>query len=189
MTEIAMVFLTTRSSIYLTILTVLAVFSPFFHLFARSGQKGVFHWQWMSSFLYSFGWGVFALSVGFLFLFASKQIENEFQPAFKVISKLIILIGVYYMGYIFLPVYLFNEHDMPVMIYYGMILLIAIIVTPCLSYLNRVVLNTENKLKETIRNLFSFIYTETDKKGYIKPEYKTDFAKRRIELADNAVNN
>lgn len=41
----------------------------------------------------------------------------------------------------------------------------------------------------TIRSLFSFIYTETDQKGYIKNELKDDYSKRRTELTDKAVGN
>ncbi len=42
---------------------------------------------------------------------------------------------------------------------------------------------------EIIKSLFMFIGPEVEEKGYIKPEMKEEFARRRIQLTDKAVGN
>lgn len=45
------------------------------------------------------------------------------------------------------------------------------------------------RYKNIIREHFMFIGPETEEKGYIKEEFKKNYAKRRVELVNNALEN
>ena len=55
-----------------------------------------------------------------------------------------------------------------------------------INFINyRSVLRT--KLIELIKDLFAFIFDETEDKNYIKLDKKEEYKKRRLELAEKAI--
>jgi len=91
------------SNVVKHMLTVAAVFSPFLHLFAKSGQEGPLHWKWMSSFLNALGWALFAFFIGFVMLLDAKDQVKEKRLPSVFRSSLVLGIGIYYLLYIFFP--------------------------------------------------------------------------------------
>lgn len=158
------VFLTTRNnrvnsffklknSLYLTILSIVILYSLFLHLLAKTGQEGLFGFRWMSSFLNSLGLCLCVFSLGLLFLFKAKRDNSSYRPFYIFISKSVVFLGVFYGFYTFLPISDYENWQ-----YFGMIGLYSIVLRFVLLKINTAIIHTEEKLKQKIRLLVDFIF-------------------------------
>lgn len=172
-TETVMGFLTiknnSRISLYIIILAIIAVLSPFLHvLFLINDTEGIFGFTYMSSFLYSLSLPLMAICSGLLLKYASGQIAN-FKLFFKFISYSFLFVGIFFMIYTFLPIY-----DFSTSVYFIGILIIAMILTVAIHYLHIAILTTEERLKKIISKLFDFIILETPQK-HVSEERQIDY--------------
>jgi hypothetical protein len=138
----------------------------------------------MASFLDSLGWALCALFIGISMLIDSKLMNKEVRLPHTFKAYLVIGIGFFYLAYTF-----FAPKDFPKGYYYQVLTSIAIVMTIFAFLINKYYKTTEENLKTIIRTLFSFIFTETELKGYIKPEFEKEYKEKRIELVDKVVGN
>lgn len=133
----------------------MALFSLFFHLLAKPGQAGLFGFRWMSSFLNALGLFLCVLSMGLLGLYYAKNSKSDYKAYFVFMSKSIVLLGVYYGFYTFLPI-----SDYSNIVYYSMIGLYAIVLRFVIFKLNTAILRskTEDNLKHKVKRLINFLF-------------------------------
>ncbi|MCG2417884.1 hypothetical protein K8089_02540 [Aequorivita sp. F47161] len=157
-------------NLYLFLLTLVAVFSPFFHLFYLVNDKeGIFGYAYMSSFLYSLSLPLMALSFGLLLKFLCKYISTELINSINFISNLIIFLGFFFLIYTFLSI-----QDFSLFTYYLVLIACSITLTAIAHFLQKAVLTTEQRLKTIISKLFDFIILETPRK-HVSEEKQIDY--------------
>lgn len=173
-TGIVMEYLTTWSqksfNIYISLLCIVAVLSPFMHLiFLIEDKEGVFGYSYMSSFLFSLSLPLMSISSGLLLKFASVHISDMFKSSFKLIGNAFIFIGFFFLIYTFVPVY-----DFTVEIYFGALLVLSVVLTILAHFLHKAAITTEERLKGIISKLFDFIILETPRK-HVPEEKQIDY--------------
>ncbi len=178
-------FLTTKNSLYTTVITILAVVAPFLHLLAKSGQPGLFGYKWMTSFLFALGWPITTICMGLLLYMASEHIEGEMRKGFALISTVIIGLGMYYLMYTLIPMDFMGINDFPVIVYYLVLLLCSIAAIVAVRFLNKGIKFTEAKLKANVSRLIAFIingdkYIETEEN---RTKYFKDYMGELDELS------
>jgi len=160
----------TKVNLYLLLLTIAAVVSPFLHLFYLYNDKeGIFGYAYMSSFLYSLSLPVMALSFGLILKFLSKYISVDFIKPISYISNLIIFLGFFFLTYTFLSI-----QDFSLYTYYGVLITVSIFLTFIAHFLHRAAITTEQRLKKIISKLFDFIILETPRK-HVSEEKQIDY--------------
>lgn len=181
--QIATVSRTIRNNFFRYFFTVLGVFSPFLHLFAKSGQGGPLHWKWMSSFLNAFGWALFAFCIGIVMLLDSRFVakEKRFPNIFR--SFLVTGIGIYYMLYIFFPNAKNFDFTRPT--YYLALAVVSSIITIVLIWMIKLDKSYLQDLMALVRKFFRYAKeVETDLIPETKPAHKI----KRGELVNDALN-
>ncbi len=172
-TGTVMGFQTTRSSrinFYLMFLSVIAVLSPFLHVLYLTGDKeGVFGFTYMSSFLFSISLPIMAICSGLLLKFARNIVMDEFQKTFGLIANTFLLVGFFFLIYTFLPI-----NDLSIYAYYGILLVLATVLTIIASHIHKTIIATEERLKKIISRLFDFIILETPRK-HVSEEKQIDY--------------
>ena len=182
MTETVTAFLTTKNSLYLLFLTIVAIVTPFLNvMYYGSTQKGILGFTWMPSFMYAiiipFGY----CSLGLLLNFAASKIEGDYKPIIKNISYPIIFIGLFYNLYTFIPL----SADLPAKYYYWVMLGCSVGLFAIVIQLHRNIISERNYkliIKDTIRYIYKY-------KDDIKEE-KQEFHKiKRGELINETLEN
>lgn len=187
-------FLTTKSSIYLTIITLIGVTAPFWHVFyGIRDTEGLFGYRFMSSFLNSLGTRLSILCMGLLILFFSKHIVNEYKKAAKTIGLMTLYVGCYFLILIAIPKKIllnsFGIKDFHPFFYYLSMTILSISSGFVFTLLQKAFIITEANLKFIIRELFDFLNFQVRKKGMIRDEYKEEFDNGVVELVKTALDN
>ena len=181
------------------VLTLIGASSSFWHIFANEDSIiPYFGFNNFSIFLYHFGvhFTLFSFSLFVLWLIgfipnSAKYIKKLARGCISVFMS----ISLYFLLWVFIPLWNDATTDYPKNYYRIALAFVSITLTFLLfkltkasfSYFDGVI--KIKSLKSIIRMLFGFIFSETDKKGYVKKSLKRDFIKRRIELVDKAVDN
>ena len=173
MTETVTGFLTIKNSgkisLYIALLAIVAVLSPFLHIFYLLNDKeGIFGFAYMSSFMYSLSLPLMAICSGLLLKFIARQL-SELSLFFKFISNSFLFVGFFFMIYTFIPI-----SDFSTSVYFGMLLVLSIALTFASHYLHKAMLTTEERLKNIISKLFDFIILETPRK-HVSEEKQIDY--------------
>jgi hypothetical protein len=145
------------------------------------------------NFLLGVGFPISGFILSFILLY--HIVKSDYQVNRKkfwlIISYLFIVSWGYWLSWSLLSFSLDPNRpfDFP-KFYYNL----ALFILPTVAYLSAYWLfkynnNIEERLKQIIRGLFSFMYTEVDEKKYIKESLKKDYIKRRVELVNDAVGN
>lgn len=156
--EIVTAYLTTKSSIYLTVLSLLTVIAPFLHLFATPGVSGYFGFSYMSSFLNALGLPLMTISMSLLMLFSSDQFNNEYSNPFKGLSTIILFIGCFYLFYVFIPMSDYSNFT-----YYSFVGILGLLLCGVLKKFHKAAIKTELLLKSHTRKLISILWNQTKK--------------------------
>lgn len=160
----------TRTTVYLILLIIVAVVSPFLHLiYLINDKEGLFGYAYMSSFLFSLSLPMMAISSGLLLKFASTRITDHFKKPINYISNTIIFVGFFFFIYTFMPM-----NDFSISTYYLSLAGLSIILTAIAHYLHQSALTTEQRLKKIISKLFDFIILETPRK-HVSEEKQIDY--------------
>ncbi|MDN3723789.1 hypothetical protein QRD02_05305 [Aequorivita sp. SDUM287046] len=162
-TETVTGFLTIKNSsninFYILFLAIVAVLSPFLHVFYLINEKeGIFGFLYMSSFMYSLSLPLMAICSGLLLKHASVQI-TEYRLFFKYIGYSFLFVGIFFLIYTFVPI-----NDFSTTVYFIGILILALSLTIASHYLHKAIITTEERLKNIISKLFDFIIIETPRK-------------------------
>lgn len=187
-------FLTEKNSIYLTILCLLGITAPFWHvIYGIRDTEGMFGYRFMSSFLNSLGTRICILSSGLLLYFFSFQISNEYKKVARLISFITIYVGCYFLILIFLPkktlLNAFGVKDFHQSFYYVSMFLISILSVVVFTKFQKIFLLSEERLKSIIRKLFNYILVEVRKGDMIKENELKRYNKRSAELVKNVLDN
>ena len=159
MTQTVTVFQTTKNSLYLIVLTIIGISAPFWHLFATTGQKGILHWRWMSSFLNALGVPFLAICIGLLLKYASKMIpEHNFKFVFNTIGNVVVYIGGYYLLYVFIAIKDFSNG-----VYFSFLALLSILLFFIIIYINKGALKSERKLRKALDSISRFAFITVKK--------------------------
>tara|TARA_A100001391_G_scaffold163480_1_gene123000 strand:- start:286 stop:894 length:609 start_codon:yes stop_codon:yes gene_type:complete len=173
----------TKVNLYLLLLTIVAVASPFFHLFYLYNDKeGIFGYAYMSSFMYSLSLPLMALSFGLILKILSKHISLDLIKPISSVSNLIIFIGFFFLIYTFLSI-----QDFSLITYYGVLVTVSIFLTIIAHFLHKAAITTEERLKKIISKLFDFIILETPRKHVSEEkqiEYVISYEKIINEIGD-----
>lgn len=165
--ETVMAFLTTKNSIYLTLLIFIGCISPFVHIFyGVRDTEGIFGYKYMSSFLNAFG-RINALLCAALFIkFTVSKITNEYKKIINIGANMFLYVASFFLINLFLPKkVLFGTVDFPPYFYWLSMFILSITSGIFLSTLQKAFLTTEENLKSIIRKLFRYIYeSEADLK-------------------------
>lgn len=140
--------------------------------------------KWLSSFLYSFGIELAFVLTGVVINFSTNFMEVTAGKVFRAFGWAVQFVGFFFLGWIFIDDSIFTE-SVEIAFSAGF----AIGSVYLIILFSRFYRGRYSRLVQIIRGLFSFIYTETDQKGFIKDHMRDDYAKRRIDLVDNAVKN
>ncbi|MEM0518842.1 hypothetical protein VZD85_10790 [Aequorivita sp. MCCC 1A16923] len=172
-TETVTGFLTIRSSskisLYLTFLTVIAILSPFLHIFyVFDDREGIFGFAYMSSFMYSLSLPLMAICSGLLLKFMSKRIP-ELRVFLKLIGNSFLFVGFFFMIYTFVPI-----SDFSTSVYFTALAILSVLLTFAAHYLHKAIITTEQRLKKIISKLFDFIILETPRK-HVSEEKQIDY--------------
>ncbi len=158
-----------KISIYLTVLAVVAVLSPFMHiLYLLNDKEGIFGFAFMSSFMYSLSLPIMSICSGLLLKYAGTQM-TELKIYFKYISTSFLFVGIFFLIYTFIPMF-----DFSASVYFIGLFILTIILTIASHYLHKAVLTTEDRLKNIISKLFDFIILETPRK-HVSEEKQIDY--------------
>ncbi len=158
-----------KISIYIISLAILAVLSPFLHIFYLLNDKeGIFGFAYMSSFMYSLSLPIMAICSGLLLKFVTGQLSG-LKIYFKFICNAFLFVGFFFMVYTFVPM-----TDFSTSVYFICLLILSIILTIASHYLHKAVLTTEQRLKGIISKLFYFIILETPSK-HVAEEKQIDY--------------
>lgn len=158
-----------KISIYIAILAVAAILSPFMHvLFLLNDKEGIFGFAYMSSFMYSLSLPIMSICSGLLLKYVGTQLK-EFKVYFRYISNSFLFVGIFFLIYTFVPMF-----DFSASVYFISLLLLSIILTVATHYLHKAVLTTEERLKGIISKLFDFIILETPRK-HVSEEKQIDY--------------
>ncbi|WP_214113044.1 hypothetical protein [Aequorivita echinoideorum] len=159
----------TKISFYITFLAVVAILSPFLHIFyLLNDNEGIFGFAYMSSFMYTLALPLMAISSGLLLKFVSSKIF-EFKSLFNFIGNSFLFVGIFFMIYTFMPMSDFSKE-----VYFGSLLVLSFIITFIFHYAQKAVLRTEQRLKNIISKLFDFIILETPRK-HVAEEKQIDY--------------
>ncbi len=137
----------------------------------------------MHKFLWNFGIGLIILTLSIYLLATINSYNGIKKKAANVSAMLFMTASGFYMAWIFFP-----EDDLPIKAYFTCLFAIGILSAITSYWMTKIRWQSRQHLVNTIRNLFSFIYTETDKEKYISPDKKEEYVKRRVELVNEAVN-
>ncbi|HLW30792.1 MAG TPA: hypothetical protein VKX40_00925 [Aequorivita sp.] len=158
-----------RISFYIAFLAIVAVLSPFLHVFyLLNDTEGIFGFSYMSSFMYSLSLPAMAICAGLLFKYIAGQLD-DMRAFFQYISTAFLFVGIFFMIYTFVPI-----TDFSTTVYIGFLLVLSIILTIAANYLHQAVLTTEERLKNIISKLFDFIILETPRK-HVSEEKQIDY--------------
>lgn len=186
-------FLTTKNSLYLTILTLITLTAPSWHSRFVNQEPGIFGFKYMSSFLYAIGNNVTILGSGLLILFFSNRVSSEYKKLAKVIAALIITLASYSLIIIFFPkkvlLNAFGVPDLPKWAYMSSMIIMSLISFRLFSLFQEAFLYSESKMKEIIKGLFDFVLLEVPDKGMVKDERKGEYHDKSVELLKNALDN
>lgn len=180
MTGIVTAFPTIKSN--QIILTALAVFSPFLHLFAPNGQEGVFGWKFMSSFLDAIGWALFAFFLGLSLLFEATSRIDSFKSVYIIRAMIVIWVGVFYIAYAIIPIKDFTNFQ-----YYTSLTLIAVGVSMFSYGFVKAKKWVDHKLREVIRNLYHRLLVELPNEGFIKETKLNEYHNDNQKLINNTA--
>ncbi|WP_272152149.1 hypothetical protein [Tenacibaculum aiptasiae] len=191
MTETVMEYLTTRNSIYLTLITLIGCLAPFLHIFyGISDAKGLFGYKYMSSFLYAIGNRLCLLSAGLLLYIASSKINNEYRKIFKLISYMFLFVATFFIIHIIVPKKkLFGTPDFPTYYYWISMISLSLISGKLLLLIQKAVLYSEEKFKKIIRDLFDFILGDLEDEKMIKEEKINIYKEKSLTLLKKALDN
>lgn len=140
---------TTKSSVYGFILVTIITVFPFIHNFTKG--EGVFGFSYMSSFLFALSLPVVMICSGLLMLLTKEK-------AFKKVSIVLLFSGFFYLFYALLPI---TDFNLSTYILFGSI---SSVFGTLIAYnLHLFIVKSEEKLKNKIRTLISFIISQKDK--------------------------
>lgn len=143
--------------------------------------SGYLSWH---KFLWHFGIGLVILALSIYLLCTINLYEGANKKAARFAAMCAITISGYYMAWIFFP-----YDDLPRATYFTILVSIGVLSSIAAYWITKIKYQSRQHLILTIRNLFSFIYTEVDEKEFISPDKVNDFKKRRVELVNKAVDN
>lgn len=159
-----------KINFYLMFLCVVAVLSPFLHVIYLTGDKeGIFGFAYMSSFMFSLSLPVMAICSGLILKIARNIINEDFKKTFGNIANIFLLVGFFFLVYTFAPMY-----DLPIYVYYAIILALALALTVIANQVHKAIITTEERLKKIISRLFDFIILETPRK-HVSEEKQIDY--------------
>tara|TARA_R100000353_G_scaffold176098_3_gene148888 strand:+ start:35671 stop:36165 length:495 start_codon:yes stop_codon:yes gene_type:complete len=150
-------------------LTVIAILSPFLHIFyVFDDKEGIFGFAYMSSFMYSLSLPLMAICSGLLLKFISKRIP-ELRVFLKLIGNSFLFVGFFFMIYTFVPI-----SDFSTSVYFAALAILSVVLTFAAHYLHKAIITTEQRLKKIISKLFDFIVLETPRK-HVSEEKQIDY--------------
>lgn len=161
-----MAFLTTKSSIYVTLLVTIGCISPFVHIFyGISDEEGLFGYRYMSSFLNAVG-RVNALLCAALFIkFAASKITTEYKSLVNFGANMFLFVASFFMLAVFIPKkQLFGTADFPPYYYWLSMIGLSFASAQFFNGIQRVIIITEDKLKKHIRKLNSYLWSKVKSK-------------------------
>lgn len=153
-------FFKLKNSVYLLLLSVVALFSLFLHLFDafyEPDAPGLFGFKYMTSFLYATGIPFFAISVGLLLKYAAAQIHNEYKHVFGVLANLVLMVGCFYLFYTFIPM-----QDFSTTTYYTMVFVLGFGLLKLMVMFHVIAIRVEAQLRNKIKNLVRFLFRTKD---------------------------
>ena len=151
----------------------------------EKAKNSFFGWHTTRSFLIGFGnripYLVFNLIITYLIQIINTE-SKYLKNTFRYLQLICYTISIYQIIWCF-----WNYQDYPLKYYRYIIVLISLSTSVMMiNFINyRSVLRT--KLIELIKDLFAFIFDETEDKNYIKLDKKEEYKKRRLELAEKAI--
>lgn len=159
----------TKISIYLTFLAIVAVLSPFLHIFyIFNDREGIFGFAYMSSFMYSLSLPLMAICSGLLLKYLASQLP-DFRKFLVFISNSFLFVGIFFMIYTLVPL-----TDFATEVYFISLFILSVALTLAAHILHSAILTTEQRLKKIISKLFDFIILETPRK-HVSEEKQIDY--------------
>tara|TARA_R110000823_G_scaffold227834_2_gene355139 strand:+ start:101979 stop:102578 length:600 start_codon:yes stop_codon:yes gene_type:complete len=159
----------TKISFYLIFLAIVAVLSPFLHIFyIFNDREGIFGFSYMSSFMYSLSLPLMAICSGLLLKFVAQQVL-EFRMFLIFISHSFLFVGIFFIIYTLVPL-----TDFSTSIYFISLFILSVALTFAAHFLHRAIFTTEQRLKKIISKLFDFIILETPRK-HVSEEKQIDY--------------
>lgn len=142
-------------------------------------------WHTTRSFLIAFGNRfptlIFCLIISYLVQLLNTK-DRHLKNTLRYLQLLCYTIAFYQIIWCF-----WNYKDYPLKYYRYIIIIVSFIVSVMFINFVHYKKALRNRLTLLIRDLFSFIFEETEAKDFVKESKKHDFRKRRIELAEKAV--
>lgn len=169
-TETVTVYLTRKSSIYVTLLVLCITVFPFVHNFTY-GIEGVFGFTYMSSFLYALSLPVVLICAGLLLLLSKEVL-------FTNVAWVVMFSGFFYLVYTLQP-----YQDYPLWLY--ILVALTVSVFGCIIGYNMhlLMVKTEKKLKHAIQLLISFCIKQYNNAEDEK-EYHVNFERVMYDVDD-----
>lgn len=179
-------------SIYIIILCIIGFTSPFLHVVLDvKGLEGYLGYKYMSSFLFAAGNRLSLICIGLLFLFASKQVFNEYKTTIKFIAYSTLFVGTFFGIQILIPketLLKWSGHkDLPKQFYYIAMVIGGVLSVIILKYFQNALLLSEQKLRKIIAVLMDSLYKDLEEKNLINPWMKKEFKKHRIDVTNKVV--
>lgn len=156
-------FLTTKSSLYITLVALIGVTGPFWHVvYGIRPTQGLFGYRFMSSFLNSLGSRLSILCAGLLILYFSQHLVKDYKKTAKFIGVMFSYVGIYFLILIVFPKKMllntFGIKDFHRSFYYISMAGLTVSAGFVFFFMQRTILNVERKLKNKIRILVDFIF-------------------------------
>lgn len=191
MIETVTAFLTTKNSIYISLLVFFGSISRFIHvIFNVNDQEGIFGYTYMSSFLNALGINIALLCSALVIKLAASKSTSEMKPSLNLAAHMYLYVACYFMVNLFIEEkYLFGTPDFPPYYYWGSMIFLSVLSGRFMMLFQKAALKSEERLQKIIKGLFDFILDETIEEGMIKKEKEYTYKKKSVKLLKNALDN
>ncbi len=178
----------TFQALLISLLLLVIILSRFIYIFflGENDVKGdFFGFEWLSFFLWDFGSQCFTIFTGLLLWYSTIfHTENKFKKVFRLSSYLIILIGFFYVFWIFLDNEKFNE-TFEVVGSLSLSFLATFSIVFLMKFLNKELM-TITELKSKIRFVMHKMIVESVKNKHIinKERWKEEIVDPTLDKLD-----
>ena len=172
-----------KGGLYVIVLSAILIYMPYAHVkYSPTDIEGIFGFKWMSSFLFALALPSVLIASGLLLNYLTIYLDSVIVPFVKLLSFLTLASGCFFMAWTFYT----TPDDFEPSTYYSALIALSFGFLVLTSLIQKAFIYSEEKLKQKIRILFTFIYS-LNTTNVIKEEKEEEFAISRIEVTDKVI--